>query len=172
MEPTVFTFTMGQNLKRMRKKRGWPAKFVAAQLGLTEDTIYKYESGVRMVPADLVMQAACLLNCSLLDIYAGLDPRQPNTGTKELNVLSPDSSATMRWLATEWDGDAEALVAFMGTVALFPSEVRKDVYLDALEIRDDLLQADLILRDQLPPGTQYMEHMLGAMLDRRREGEY
>lgn len=163
MEAEVFTITMGQNLKRMRKKRGWSAQYVAAQLGLAEDTIYKYESGVRMVPADLVMKFACLFNCSILDIYAGLDPRQPNAGTKELNVLSPDSSATMRWLATEWAGDAEALIAYLGTVAIMPEDIRKDVYMDALRIRDDLIQTGTIHRDQLPPGTPYMEHQLGGM---------
>ena len=168
MEAEVFTLTMGQNLKRMRKKRGWSAKFVATQLGLAEDTIYKYESGVRMVPADLVMQAACLLNCSILDVYAGLDPRQPNASTKELNVLSPDSSATMRWLATEWTGDVEALIAYLGTVALLPEDAREDIYMDALKVRDALLQEGKLTHDQLPPGTAYMEHQLGGLHEKNQ----
>lgn len=158
-----FNRAIGANLKRMRKRRGWTAEDVSEKLNISLDTVYKYEAGKRMVPPDRLMQAAVLLNCSLLDIYAGLDPRSKWDSDKELNVLMPESSVTMRYLATEWHGDVDALVAYMGTVAILPEEIRREVYMDVAILRDKLIAAGTIQKSQLPPGTPYMEQQLGGL---------
>lgn len=169
MEPTPFSITLGQNLKRLRLRRGWTAKVVAAKMGMTMDDVYKIEAGLRMASADKIMQAADVLNCNLLDIYAGLDPRQPDVSTDELRVLSANSSATMRWLATKWTGDIDALIAYLGTVALFPENVRQLVYMDSIAIRDDLISKGIIQPEQLPPATAHMEEQLGRICANHKE---
>lgn len=169
MAPTEFTARMGANLRRLREHRGWSAEMVADMMGITLDSVYKYESGARKLHGELIMQAAVILDCSILDIYNGLDPRHPNESTKELNTLSPNSSTTMRWLATEWSGDVEALVAYMGTIATFPEEVRRETYMDGLHQRDELLRTGIIARDQLPPGTANMEQSLGGLYAKDEE---
>lgn len=169
MEPTPFTITLGQNLKRLRLRRGWTAKVTAAKMGMSLDDVFKIENGSRMPSPDKIMQAVEVLNCNLLDIFAGLDPRNPDVSTDELHVLSANSSATMRWLATKWTGDTDALIAFLGTIALFPESIRQDVYMDAVAIRDDLISKGIIRPEQLPPGTPHMEEQLGWICSKNKE---
>lgn len=163
MEPTEFTKKMGANLKRLRENRGWSAEMIAEKVGITLDAVYKYESGQRRMHGELIMTAAIVLDCNILDIYNGLDPRRPNESQKEMNLLSHHAAATMRWLATEWSGDIDALIAYMGTIALFPEEDRREEYMDGLIRRDELIKAGIINKSQLPSGTEYMEQQLGGL---------
>lgn len=165
MNADEFARILGQNLRRMRLRRGWTAKVAAAKMEMSIEDVYKIEYGQRMPSPYKIMKATNVLNCNLLDIFAGLDPRNPDVSKDELRVLSPNSSATMRWLATKWDGDIDALIAYIGMIALFPEDVRREIYLDGISIRDKLIQSGVISRDQLPPGTDHMEQQLGGLYD-------
>lgn len=164
MESKEFSQKMGANLKRLRQVRGMSVEHVAEVMGISQDSVLKYERGDRRLSPDMIMRAAVLLNCSLLDIFSGLDPRVDDNG-KELNVLSRESSMIMRHLATEWDGDVEALITFLGLVAMFPPEERREIYMIAAITKDRLLHAGTINAADLPPKLPYMEEQLGRLFE-------
>ena len=155
---------IGGNLRRLRINRGWSTEYTGELMGLSASAIRNYEAGRRHITPGLIMKAAVVLNCSLLDIYSGLDPRVEDNG-KELNVLSRESSMIMRHLATEWDGDVEALITFLGLVAMFPPEERREIYMIAAITKDRLLKAGTIRAEDLPQNLPYMEQQLGKLFE-------
>lgn len=161
MEKTPFTIGMGENLRRMRNARGWTVEYVAEKMEMSVDAVRKYESGQRRLHGELIQRAAQMLDCSILDIFAGLDPRKPNV-IIELNKLSPAASRIMYRLATEWDGDIEALVRYIGMLAAFPVEERREEYMRGTIRRDELIWEGRIKPEDLPEDMETMERSLGG----------
>lgn len=69
------SLTLDQNLKRFRKTHGMTQKELADKLGLTKETIYRYESGIQDPPLSNLIRIARLFRTSL-DSLAGLDDRE------------------------------------------------------------------------------------------------
>ncbi len=160
METENINVKIGANLRRLRTNRGWSAEYAGEQMDLTASSIHNYEAGRRKITPELIMKAAEILNCSILDIFYG-----PDENGKELNVLSPESSKIMRYLATDWDGNIEALVTFMGLVAMLPPEERREIYMIVTITKDRLLHAGTIRAEDLPKNLAYMEEQLGKLFE-------
>lgn len=165
MEANDFTRGMGANLRRMRLARGWTVEETAGKAGLSADAITKYENGQRMMSGEKILLAARVLGCSILEIFRGLNPDrlEDMTSDKNMNVLSPAASMVAYWLATEWDGDQDALMILMGIVAAFPVDVRREIYMDMMLTKDKLIREGRLSEDDLPPYIMEVERRLGGL---------
>lgn len=166
MQPNDFSLRLGDNLRIIRKRRGWSAEYVADLMDLSTDSIYKYEKGERVFPLELALRTSKVLKISIMEMLSGLDFDDPNDINEAYNVLSPSGSAIMRNLATKWDGDIEALVIFMGMVAAWPEEARRDFYLQGTILNDRLLADGTITPELQPPGMDYMKSGIGKLYDK------
>lgn len=128
-------------------------------LHLSPDSVRKYERG-RDPGIARIVRAKDILQCSLMSIFAGLSDDAAGT---EYNVLSPRASAILRKLATDWNGDIEALVILMGMLAAMPEDKRREIYMQADLIKDSLLANKIIRPEDLPEGIDYMEQQLGGL---------
>lgn len=160
METENINVKIGGNLRKLRINRGWSAEYTGELIDLTASSIHNYEAGRRKITPELIMKASEILNCSILDIFYGVDENG-----KELNMLSKESSKIMRYLATDWEGDVEALITFLGLVAMFPPEERREIYMIAEITKDRLLHAGTINAADLPPKLPYMEEQLGRLFE-------
>lgn len=166
MQTTDFSINLGKNLRHIRQRRGWSAEHVAEMMDLSTDAIYKYEKGERVFSLELALRTAKILHISLMEMVSGLDPDDPDDINESYNVLSPASSAIMRNLATKWNGDIEALVIFIGMVATWPEEYRREFYMKGTMINDQLLSKNIITPESQPPGMDYMHSGIGKMYDK------
>jgi transcriptional regulator with XRE-family HTH domain len=64
---------LGQRIKALRKKRGWPQKELAAQLGVGLSVLNRYESGIHAPPVEALVQLSTLLETTLDYLVAGHD---------------------------------------------------------------------------------------------------
>ena len=165
MTPSNTDIIIGKNLRRLRNNRGWSIEYVAEQMDISAAAVSQYELGQRKVSSEMIVRATKLLGCSIMEIYRGTDPDRPEdmVSDRELNVLSPDVSRVAHWLATEWDGDTDALMIFMGMLAAFPADERREIYMIGDITKDRLLASGKITADQLPPGMDYMLQQLGNL---------
>lgn len=163
MQPTEFSIKLGQNLRQIRQRRGWSAEYVAGIMGIATDCIYKYEKGERVFSLELALETEKRLHISHMEMMSGLDPDNPDDVNAQYNVLSPATSSIMRNLATKWDGDIEALIIFMGMVASWPEEYRREFYLQGTIINDKLLSDRIIPPETQPPGMPYMQSSIGNL---------
>ena len=69
------SLALGQNLKQFRKMHEMTQKELADKLGLTKETIYRYENNIQDPPLSNLIRMAKLFGTSL-DILAGLDDRE------------------------------------------------------------------------------------------------
>lgn len=160
-----FDLQLGQNLKAARERRGWSVQLVADKMDFCKDTVYKYEAGQREMKAKQIVKAAHILNASYETLLAGLKPdgSDQELAGKEFNVLSPAVSVALARLATEWDGNIEALMIFACMIAAFPEYERRELYMQGNILKDRLLSEGVIKEADLPPGISYMESELGRL---------
>lgn len=160
-------YRFGRNLLDMRTRRGLSAAQVGMLLGISADAVRKYERGDRELGILRIVRAKEQLNCSYMSMLQGLDASSLEYGTgMEFNVLSPVASGIMQHLATQWNGDIEALVIFMGMIAAWPEEIRRELYLQASIQNDALLANHIIPADSMPPGMEYMLSGIGKLFDK------
>ena len=69
------SLALGQNLKQFRKMHEMTQKELADKLGLTKETIYRYENNIQDPPLSNLIRMAKLFGTSL-DSLAGLDDRE------------------------------------------------------------------------------------------------
>lgn len=133
-------------------------------MGLCQDAVYKYEAGKREMSVRMMVRASEVLNASYTTILAGLkdDGSAPYAGM-EFNVLAPTSTAILMKLATEWNGDIDALIIFMAMVASWPEDMRREMYMHGTIINDRLLDEGVISPDQQPPGMDFMLSQIGKL---------
>ena len=163
MTPTPFYTRLGHNLRSIRERRGMSAERIGELMDLSTDTVLKYEHGQRKFPIELLLKASDVLHVSMMTFLAGLSPESVVAPGTEYNVLSPCSHLIMNKLATEWEGDMEAMIIYLGLVAAFPEEYRRDLYRDAAIMKDKLLSKGIIAPEELPPGLDYMESQIGNL---------
>ena len=163
MTPTPFYVRLGSNLRAIRERNGLSAERIGEILGLSTDSVLKYEQGQRKLPIELLVKAADVLHVSIMTILAGMAPESYVKPGTEYNVLSPCSSMILNTIATDWDGDVEALIIYLGLVSAFPDIYRRDLYRDAAIMKDTLLANGIIKEEQLPPGLDYMESQIGNL---------
>lgn len=60
--------TLGANLRRIRQEKNITRQDLAEKLGVTVDTITKYELGERLAPLDKIFTMAKFLDCSIADL--------------------------------------------------------------------------------------------------------
>lgn len=85
----------GKNLKKIRKRKKLKQSEVGKLIGVTRQTVQKYESGViSNVPLDKIEKLATALNCNTSDLLFGTNEMLSNTetdfseeGTKKLKSL-------------------------------------------------------------------------------------
>lgn len=155
---------LGQNLNNLRSRRGMSASDTGKVMELSPDAIYKFERGDRELGIIRLVRIHERLNCSYMSILDGLDgTHYSDKGSMEFNVLSPVTSAIMRNLATQWNGDIEALLIFAGMVASWPEEERRELYMQSTIINDRLLQEGVISKEDQPDGIRYMINQIGKM---------
>lgn len=63
----------GTSLKTLRNARGWTAKQLAEALGVSDDTIRKWERGDRSPDLHLLLRIRALFNCTLDRLITGSD---------------------------------------------------------------------------------------------------
>lgn len=166
MQPTEFSIKLGQNLRQIRQRRGWSAEYVAGIMGIATDCIYKYEKGERVFSLELALETEKRLHISHMEMMSGLDPDNPDDVNAQYNVLSPATSSIMRNLATKWNGDIEALIIFMGMVASWPEEYRREFYLQGSVLNDQLIKSKIISMESQPKGMDYMKSCIGKLYDK------
>ena len=168
MDKNNFSTRLGRNLKAIREKRGLTAEQVAERIGITADSVYKYERGERRLSVEVMMQGVAALEDSVMNVLRGLDPRGYHDDGKAYNILSPSESKIMRYLATDWKGDIHALVIADGLYAALPEEYRREVIMAMVMQADRAVADGKLKQDQLPEGMEYMLQQLGKLYDVRR----
>lgn len=161
---------LGQNLADLRDRRGLSAANIGEMLGITADAVRKYERGDRELGIVRLVRTHEQLDCSYMSILDGLDSAtSTDAPSREFNVLSPTASRIMERLATQWDGDIEALIVFIGMVANWPEEYRREFYLQGTIINDHLLADHTITPESQPPGMDYMLSGIGKLFDKIKD---
>lgn len=89
MNTKNFYQTLGKNLKHLRKQKGLTQEQFGEHFGLTKSAIVNYESGIRKIPADLLVQIANFHDVSLDHLICKkktiADVIQSEIGSAELN---------------------------------------------------------------------------------------
>ena len=155
---------IGSNLRTLREHRGLTAMDIAAMLDISPDAVRKYERGERDPGIATLIRAKAAISCNFMSFLSGID--DDSAAGTEYNVLSARCSRIMHWLATDWSGDIEALVIFMGLVASFPEQARRDIYMSAALLKDELLRSGTMSPSDLPAGIEYMEQKLGELYEK------
>ncbi len=158
---------LGSNLRRLRERRGLSALQVAYMLDISPDAVRKYERGERDPGIANIIRAKNSIHFNIMTIFSGL--LDETEGGREYNNLSARCSRIMHWLATDWDGDIEALVLFMGLVASFPEDQRRELYMEACLMKDSLLASGRLSPCDIPEDIEYMEEKIGSLYERRKE---
>lgn len=155
---------LGQNLKNARERRGLSVQYVADHMDFCKDTVYKYEAGKREMLVKTLVRASVMLNANYETLLAGLkmDGSEQYAG-KEFNVLAPETSKLLMNLATNWDGNIDALMVFAAMVAAWPEEVRRELYMQATITTDQLIADGIISPADLPPGMDFMQSEIGNL---------
>lgn len=83
-------YDFGVRLRELRKQRGMSCAALAQRLGVSRETIYRYEGNVQTPSLDRAKQIAAILNTSL-DYLVGLD----NVYTITVSGLSDEQRATL-----------------------------------------------------------------------------
>lgn len=65
-------YDFGIRLRELRKQRGMSCATLAKKLGVSKETVYRYENNVQIPGLDRAKQIATILNTSL-DYLVGLD---------------------------------------------------------------------------------------------------
>lgn len=163
-QEAIFYAGLGSNLRRLREARGWSREYIAELMGMSAESVKKYEAGERRIHAEMIMEAAIALNCSLMSIYKGLDPRiGPEEAKMEYNVMTPGDSAIFRSIASDWDGDRHALAQLNGAYAALPKNRRRHIAMEATIQVTKAIQAGEITEDELPYDYAYMELQTGGL---------
>lgn len=69
------TDIVGQRIKALRKKRGISQAELAQKIGVTKETIYRYENSIQIPPLRAIIRFALYFGTSL-DSLVGLDNRE------------------------------------------------------------------------------------------------
>lgn len=168
MKPDAFSVKLGKNLYQLRKRRDLSAERVADMMDITTDSVYKYEHGERMFSVKMLVRTARVLHTSCMSILDGLNDEDlmDVPSNREYNILPPNASIILRNLATKWTGDIEALIVFMGMIAAFPEEERREIYMQGIITKDRLISRGVLPEEALPPGMDHMESALGALYNK------
>ncbi len=143
------------------------ASDVGQIMGISQDAVRKYKRGDREAGVIRIVRIHEALGCSYMSLLDGLDStEETDSPVREFNVLSRNASGILSHLATQWDGDIEALIVFLGMVANWPEDVRRDFYLQGTIINDKLLSDGSIDRSSLPPGMDYMQSSIGNLYNK------
>lgn len=166
MSDKEFYIAFGQNLRHFRNDRGWSAEYVADQIGISSDSVLKYEKGQRKMNARMLLKAAVLLNTSILSLFAGLDPRRPDDPAgAELSMLPPDLGSIMRYLSTEWDGNIEALIIADYVYSMLPASSRREIIMALTIELEKAVSEGSISPNKVPERYGYLINSLGALYD-------
>lgn len=89
MKQECFYKTLGANLKSLRKSKGLTQEQFGTQFGLTKSAIVNYETGIRKIPIDTLIQIAYAYDVSIDTLTAKkrtvADVLRSNIGSKQLN---------------------------------------------------------------------------------------
>lgn len=166
----------GENLRAIREMRGLTCKQLADRIAerygivIGADSISKYERGSVPLSGDMIPIVAACLDCSIAALMDGLDLNQPRSEiVQELRMLSHDSHSTLRWVGTEWRGDADALITAFGAYAATPGRYRKYAMMELLIQMDRAIRDGAISIEDIPPsvlrGIPHVEELLGGLYD-------
>lgn len=165
MEKTALSVALGRNLKNIRLLRGLSAENIADMIGITLDSVYKYERGERDMTIAFKYRAAEAIGCNPQEFEDGLD-RLGTRGQpirKPMRVTSQVTHDNLRWMASEWDGDVDALVTFAAMVARWPKDQRRELYMQANIQNDRLIAEGIIDPADQPAGMDEMRQANGAL---------
>lgn len=170
MQKTDFSIRIGRNLRNLRKMRGVSAKQLADRAGMTEDNIRKMERGEREISVEFMVAASVILKCSTQALLDGLDPRtSPEQAEKEIRMLSEQSHRTMVWVASEWQGDMDALITAFGFYAAVPGRYRKYAMMELLNQKEKAINDGAITEKDIPEsvreGVPHLQELLGGLYD-------
>lgn len=87
-EETIYDF--GIRLRTLRKKRGMSCSVLAKRLGVSIETVYRYESNVQTPSLERAAQLAAILHTTL-DYLMGQD----NTYTIKISGLSAEQQTAL-----------------------------------------------------------------------------
>ena len=65
MNAEIFYKNLGQKLKQLRKLNNLTQEQLGEQLGITKSAIVNYETGIRKIPFDLLVQIAYMFNITV-----------------------------------------------------------------------------------------------------------
>lgn len=65
MDAEIFYKNLGQKLKHLRKSSGMTQEQLGALLGITKSAMVNYESGIRKIPFDLLVQITKHFNITI-----------------------------------------------------------------------------------------------------------
>jgi len=83
MKTKIKTISLGKNVRRLRKEKGWTQRDLAAKLSCTQSIITAYENDVRRPPASKIALLAELFGTSVNDIFAGIQSEKNEKSTKD-----------------------------------------------------------------------------------------
>ncbi len=79
--------TVGENIARARKEKGWTQAELGERLGVSNQAVSKWEAGVTSPDISLLPLIADAFECSIDDLFSYM----PKSKWEELNVLPGDS---------------------------------------------------------------------------------
>lgn len=164
MQKNPFTQALGRNLTNIRTLRGLTVENLADLLDVSIDAVYKYERGDRVMTIPFKYYAAEKIGCNPQEFEDGLDRLDdPDLLRKPMKITSDATHKNLRWLATEFDGDVDALVVFAVMVARWPLAKRRDFFLQATISNDEMLASGELDPADQPAGMAYMQRCIGDL---------
>lgn len=80
--PTNVDRQVGRNIRLYRNECGMTLADLAGEIGVSQQQVQKYESGVSRVSASTLVALAEVLNVPIQDLFAGARSKQPTKPTK------------------------------------------------------------------------------------------
>ena len=167
MQPNDFTRKLGANLRAFRGLRHLSAEAAGQLVGLTTDAVYKYESGLRSMSVERLVQCAVALDTNVETLLQSLDPRKPDrtAAFRELRIMTPEEHAIAVELASSWDGDVKALIFWSYLYAQIPRERRGELAMPIVMEAERMVASGQLDGQKLDPIIRYVQQATGQLLD-------
>lgn len=162
MQKNDFSMKLGRNLKNFRLLRGLSVDKLAEIIGITADSVRKYERGERKMSVEDMIGFSIALDCDEQNILQGLNPSKDSIPSPfEIKKISNDERKILRTMSTTWKGDRKSLIILDGEYMVLPESRRLDIAMYIQLQIDEAIKAGEISISDLPENIDYLQRIIG-----------
>lgn len=166
MHKTELSIRLGVNLRNIRKMRGLSVSCLSQIIGISEDTIRKYERGERALTVEDMITFATILRCDPQNFIKGLFRTSgAETDLTEIDSLTPYESGVFERMSTAFKhGKKPLIIADDLYMRLSPKRRREVIMALAVQADEAITEHELSV-DDIPAEIELMKKALGGLYE-------